>query len=305
MKLLINIALLTGACTAFNAQAAPLADWMNTVSDDTQLTAMTIPGTHDSGATHEPLPGIAKTQNTTIAQQLDNGVRYLDIRLRHYQDSLLVHHGSIYQHLNFDDVMQQVTDFLNLHPSETVLMQVKEEYDATGNTHSFEQTFVDYKNRPAYRNFWWGHSYLPTMGQARGKIVLLRRFAGSFYTSGGIDMTYWEDNTSFNTQESKGVKIHVQDSYKVKSSTNNNKWSVIKQNLDNAAQSPGVLTLNFSSGYSPTLGIPNIPKVSNDINQRLLNYFNERKGQKQSHGVIISDFSSAALSQAELKAYLP
>ncbi|MEI8634170.1 hypothetical protein P4S72_23265 [Vibrio sp. PP-XX7] len=65
------------------------------VNDSVPLSAMTIPGTYDSGAMYEPVSGTAKTQNLSIQAQLNIGVRYLDIRLRHYNDALIVHHGSI------------------------------------------------------------------------------------------------------------------------------------------------------------------------------------------------------------------
>ncbi|SHO58136.1 phosphatidylinositol-specific phospholipase C [Vibrio quintilis] len=296
-SLILTLALtLPASCFASN-----LSDWMNNVDDSVSLTNMTIPGTHDSGATHEPISGIAKTQNLSIADQLNIGVRYLDIRLRHYGDALVVHHGSVYQHLNFDDVLQAVTDFLSLHPSETVLMEVSQEYKPENNSRTFEQTFVQYKNESQYNNFWWGHSYLPKLGEARGKIVLLRRFPGSFWNAGGIDVTQWSDNAEFTINDSRNTPIHVQDYYKVSASSNDNKWQEINKNLGLAKQSNGELFLNFTSGYRPIFGIPNIPGVAKDINQRLIHYFDDQKSGH--YGVIISDFTSEALTRAELKFY--
>ncbi|CAM3898904.1 1-phosphatidylinositol phosphodiesterase precursor [Vibrio aerogenes CECT 7868] len=283
--------------------AASLSDWMNNVDDSVPLTNITIPGTHDSGATHEPVSGIAKTQNLSISDQLKIGVRYLDIRLRHYGDALVVHHGSVYQHLNFDNVLQSVTDFLSIHPSETVIMEVSQEYKPANNTRTFEQTFVQYKNRSQYSKFWWGHSYLPKLGEARGKIVLLRRFAGSFWTSGGIDISRWSDNAEFTIKDSRNTPIHVQDYYKVSASSNDNKWQAVYKNMNAAKSSNGEMYLNFTSGYRPILGIPNIPGVANDINQRLISYFNGQNAGNHHYGVIISDFTSADLTRAELKSY--
>ncbi|MGL6160328.1 phosphatidylinositol-specific phospholipase C [Microbulbifer sp.] len=277
---------------------------MDYVPDSALLSELTIPGTHDSGAMHEPWPGTAKCQNLTIAQQLDSGVRYLDIRLRHYEDSLVVHHGSVYQHMNFDDVLTMVTAFLAAHPSETVIMQVKEEYDPHNNTRSFEQTFNSYANAPAYSSYWWRHSYIPTLGEVRGRIVLLRRFSGSFWVSGGIDVTNWADNARFTRYDTRSHAIEVQDYYNVNASTNDNKIREIGGMLNDAqADSAGSLFLNFTSGVKPVWGVPSIPAVSGDVNNWLRHYFDNVAASNAHHGVVISDFITADLVRAELRAY--
>lgn len=301
MKFVCKMVLIGLIFLSGQVNATSLSDWMSDISDQSALTAITIPGTHDSGSRYESVYGTAKTQTLSITEQLNDGVRYLDIRLRHYKDALVVHHGSVYQHLNFNDVLQSVTDFLILHPSETVLMEVSKEYQSAENTRTFEQTFITYKNRSDYQSYWWSHSYLPTLGQSRGKIVLLRRFAGSFWVSGGIDVTGWQDNTEFNLYDSRHVKIHVQDDYQVKASSDANKWQSIKTNLNDAAQNTDVLYLNFTSGYVSILGIPNIRKVSNTINSKLINYFLNQSKNKKTHGVIISDFITKSFIKSELQ----
>lgn len=281
-----------------------LSRWMYQVDDSASLSDLTIPGTHDSGAKHESFGGTAKCQNLTIREQLDLGVRYLDIRLRHYGDSLVVHHGAVYQHLNFDDVLLQVTDFLAENPSEIVMMEVSQEHTSENNTRTFEETFTTYADDPTYRNYWWRHSYVPVVGDVRGKIVLLRRFSGSFWTSGGIDVTAWPDNAAFTRYDTRGVAINVQDYYKVNAYTNKNKWSEIRNRLSEAQwDTSGTLFLNFTSGVRPIFGIPNIPSVSGDINKRLRDYFRGVTESKVHHGVVISDFVSKELIMEELRPY--
>ncbi|MBR4240627.1 MAG: hypothetical protein IKR97_00230, partial [Eubacterium sp.] len=62
------------------------SDWMSVIRDETKLTEITMPGTHDSCARkfHNEdafgvLSGISKCQNLTIREQLDAGVRFLDV----------------------------------------------------------------------------------------------------------------------------------------------------------------------------------------------------------------------------------
>ncbi|MGH3971956.1 MAG: phosphatidylinositol-specific phospholipase C [Pseudonocardiaceae bacterium] len=214
------------------------SSWMGDISDDVQVTALSIPGTHDSGCIVGPL-GLAKTQNLDIPEQLDAGIRFLDIRLAHYQDSLLVHHDVIYMGKSYKDVLQICADFLVRHPSETILMLVKEEdradsslgdfapSEALGrlargepesweNTRSFEEEFKDQTweqvgTAPLFYNFVACPPGGPavaaaptltpatTLGDVRGKIVLLRGFEGAGGT--GFDVSYWLDDTTTRSNE--------------------------------------------------------------------------------------------------------
>lgn len=281
-----------------------LSSWMQYANDNSSIADLTIPGTHNSGATYEPLSGTAACQDMSIRAQLDIGVRYLDIRLRHYEDALIVHHGSVYQYLNFDDVLLQVTEFLAENPSEFVIMEILEEYTAENNTRSFEQTFVTYADNPSYSSYWWRHSYVPKVGDVRGKIVLMRRFSGSFSVSGGIDVRGWQDDARFTLYDTRGVGIDVQDYYKVSSSTNDNKWGeIVSQFNDAINDTSGTLFLNYTSGRSTFLGIPNITSVSNDINERLVNYFESNESESIHHGIVISDFITPEMTRAELKSF--
>lgn len=277
--------------------------WMSYASDTASLADLTIPGSHDSGALYEPIAGTATCQTLSILDQLNIGIRYLDIRLRQYGNALVVHHGAVYQNRNFDDVLGQVVSFLATHPSEVVLMEVSSEHTPANNTESYEQTFMRYVNNAAYANYWWRHSYVPRLGDVRGRIVLLRRFAGSFGVSGGIDVTGWRDNTSFTLTDTRGTNIVVQDSYQVAFGTNDNKWNAITGLLGQAAADrTGNLYLNFTSGVRSILGIPNIPSVSNDINNRLYNYFAAAPSGTH-YGVVISDFVNRQTVQQQLRAY--
>ena len=104
---------------------------MSTIPGHQLIDTISIPGTHDSGADVSPA-GWVGTQDWSILQQLYNGVRFLDIRCRHINNIFAIHHGSFYLNKVFGDVLRDVTQFLRENPSETVLMRVKEEYNAAG-----------------------------------------------------------------------------------------------------------------------------------------------------------------------------
>ena len=260
-------------------------NWMNGLNGNLPLSQFSIPGTHDSGALYEPVPGTAKCQNLSIADQLNAGVRFIDIRCRHVNNAFVIHHGPIYQNADFDSVLNAVFAFLKSNRGETVLMSVKEEYNPSNNARSFEQTFDAYVARNPGR--WHLGSGIPTLSQARGKIVLFRRF-GAAALPKGIDASSFRDNTTFQV----GNLLRIQDNYKV--SDNDTKWNQILSFLDEARHGDSnTLYVNFASGVqSGFFGIPNIGAVSNNINPRLTRFFSANKSGK--YGVVLMDFADAA-----------
>ncbi|NIF07948.1 phosphatidylinositol-specific phospholipase C [Chryseobacterium sp. Tr-659] len=273
-----------------------LNSWMANLQDNISLSKISIPGTHDSGARVDApvVSGTAKTQNLSIAEQLNAGVRFLDIRCRHIDNAFTIHHGAIYQNLNFDDVLNACYAFLQSHPSETIIMSVKEEYDASNTTRSFEQTFDSYVQKNPSK--WDLGASISKLGEVRGKIKLLRRFSAG--TTKGINASPWADNTTFDINNSS-AQLKVQDYYKV--TNNDDKWNGISNLLNEAKNdTTGKLFINFTSGYKPGIfGIPSIPTVSNNINPKLKTFF--QTNTQGSYGVMPIDFVNAELSELIVK----
>lgn len=257
-------------------------NWMSALSSDLSLAQLTIPGTHETMALYEPIVSTAKCQDLTLRQQLDIGVRFVDIRCRHFENAFTIHHGAVYQNANFDDVLNQVISFLNANPSETVIMSIKEEHTASGNSRSFEQTFDSYvaKNRDK----WHLATGIPTLGEVRGKITLFRRFTSRPM---GIDASVWPDNTTFTVGN-----VRVQDWYNIGQNTSG-KWDQFTRMLDEAYRgNDSTLYVSFASGYTNFLGIPNIRAVSNYNNPRLESWF--KSAPTGRYGIIPMDFVNAA-----------
>lgn len=277
----------TQSGTALQAAATVyLNNWMSAIDDSRNLSSLSIPGTHDSGARFEPIGGTAKCQNLTIADQLNNGIRFLDIRCRHIDDAFAIHHGSIYQNMNFDDVLTACKTFMQAHPTEAIIMSVKEEYNASNTTRSFEATFDSYVAR--YPGLFSLTATMPTLGDARGKIVLLRRFSATG-TPKGIDAINWADNTTFTI--SNAVTARVQDNYVVPD--NNAKWTNITNLLTEAKNgAASTLYINFCSGYKSLIfGIPSITTVSNAINPQVVTYFTANTQGR--YGMVLCDFADS------------
>ncbi|WP_236241452.1 phosphatidylinositol-specific phospholipase C [Streptomyces sp. CC228A] len=213
-----------GAAPARARTAADLRDWMGAHPDTTPLRALTIPGTHNSGA---PEGGLwVACQNTTIAQQLDSGIRYLDIRCRVTGDAFALHHGAFYQHRMFGDVLIACRDFLAAHPGETVLMRVKQEYSQESDA-AFRAVFDRYLDAKNWRPLFRIGPGLPLLGEARGRVVLLA-------DNGGLPGVRYGD----------GALFDVQDDYRAEPFA---KWPKIEAHFRKAAAQPGKLYVNHVS----------------------------------------------------------
>ena len=273
-----------GSCLVVAASAGrsvPLSDWMAPLPGTNRISELSIPGTHDSGALHEPWPNTAQCQVLSIPEQLAAGVRFLDIRCRHVDDAFKIYHGSADQRMTFDAVLADCLEFLKTHPGECIILSVQQESTPDGNTRTFEQTFDMYAKNSAGK--WFLKDYIPALDEVRGKLVLFRRFGASGLPK-GIDASGWHDNATFWI----GRTIRIQDNYIVKD--RDAKWAAIKAlYAEEGAGKRDVLYLNFTSGYEPGgLGIPNIRAISNFINPQLTSYF--QSAHPGRFGITVMDF---------------
>ncbi|WP_406304233.1 phosphatidylinositol-specific phospholipase C domain-containing protein [Streptomyces sp. NBC_00885] len=262
----VSATALIGAPPAFAAPRRTLSaqDWMSGSADSTALARLTIPGTHDSGARFGGL--WAECQNTTIADQLNSGIRFLDVRCRVTGDSFAIHHGAAYQNLMFGDVLIACRDFLSSHPSETVLMRVKQEYSQESDA-TFRRVFDTYLDTKGWRPLFRIGDGLPSLGEARGKVVLIA-------DNGGLPGVKWWDSAVFDIQDDWNAAPNA-------------KYPKIEAHFRKAAQQPGKLFINFvsTSAYLP-------PRWNSDnLNPRVHTFINgsEASGWK-GLGIVPMDF---------------
>lgn len=214
----------TGSAEADARQALTTQDWMGALPDATALQRLTIPGSHDSGARYGG--PWTECQNTTIADQLAGGIRFLDVRCRVTGGSFAIHHGASYQNMMFGDVLGACWDFLAAHPTETVLMRVKQEYSEESDA-TFRVIFDDYLDVRGWRPLFRIDPALPSLGQARGKVVLLA-------DNGGLPGVRYADPPVFD----------IQDEYMAEPFA---KYPKIEAQFRKAAQQLGKLYMNYVS----------------------------------------------------------
>lgn len=222
--------------------------WMKYVDDNKFLDELSIPGTHDSGTCSvdndtEPQSSQVKCQQDYIPTQLLEGIRYFDIRLGKGNDPGICH-GDFYlfkkdgYYLHLSDVIGYFKTFLSENPREALIMLASRGNDeATDDsvTTAFAKVMADNPD------LFYTSSHVPTLGEVRGKIVLLRRFglAGNSVSghTWGLDLTEWDDKIKAHTdsssmclvQDARGfeaagetgdkepycTKVYAQDKYKL------------------------------------------------------------------------------------------
>lgn len=184
--------------------------WMKYVDDNKFLDELSIPGTHDSGSCSvdndtEPQTSLAKCQQDYIPTQLLEGVRYFDIRLGKGENPG-IDHGDCYllkkdgNFMHLSDVIGYFNTFLSENPKEALIMLVSRGNDEPTDE-SLTTAFANVMDKNP--NLFYTSSRIPTLGEVRGKIVLLRRFrlAGSSVSghTWGLDLTEWDDKIAAHT----------------------------------------------------------------------------------------------------------
>jgi 1-phosphatidylinositol phosphodiesterase len=257
--------------------------WMSLISDEKCITELTIPGTHNSGSMYDvpALPDTAKTQCLTIAEQLNDGVRFLDIRCKVVDSRLVLHNGFANQKLSFENIVDICQSFLKLNPSETIILELRDESYPLNNTQLFESVFNKCTKKYSAAALFFLENRFPILKEVRGKITLLRNFEVSDLTLKGIDKKDKIRNYSILKQN------HHKDQ------TVEQKWHFIKQHLFNAKKdSKNILYMNYTSGYKKTmfLGLPSVKKISDSINPLIKGFFKLSKNAR--YGIIIMDYIS-------------
>lgn len=285
----ILIVLLLAAAAA--AAAAPLQlpraraqSWMAALEDSRSIGTLSIPGTHDSGALYSFADLFGKCQTLSVSRQLQIGVRFLDVRLRLVEDELLVYHNFVEQKTSAEDLMEDMTAFLQENPSEFLIVSFKEEASPVRSGISFaaalEQLLARYPRHISTAG-------LPaSVGEARGKIHILARYENN---SLGVPCSLgWQNNSSFELGE-----LYIQDHYKLHSA--GEKLPDITAALEAAASGNYALVLNFTSCYLAEGFPPSYAGVTaGKLNPLLPQLLADSRGPA---GVLVCDFMTSGLAE--------
>ncbi|WP_224552791.1 phosphatidylinositol-specific phospholipase C [Pectobacterium versatile] len=161
-----------------------LTDWMSSIPDNTSLNKMSIPGTHDSCTytyTNAVKKGWVRTQNWSIEDQLNNGIRFLDLRcsIKNSSDCIIwMYHGEYDLNIKLTDVLSICKVFLEKHPLETILLSIQKEYNSYRGITDSEFRDCFNSNIRGYEQYIWQQSRTPKLVDVRKKMVIVSRVNG-------------------------------------------------------------------------------------------------------------------------------
>lgn len=299
-----------------NDHPVELHNWLSHIPDKINISKISLPGTHNSAACYTSFPSV-RCQDVGILDQLNHGVRFLDIRVstpymssfksngfNYRYKKLQVIHGNFPVRLLFpvklDTVLNEIYQFLDNNKSEVVIVSVKPEGPHSLSEQQFSDIIWEEYLYPATEK-WYFENRIPSIGQVRGKAILFRRFAilgnkpfantETDTPTMGIDAAVWK----YNSISHETGFIAIQDWCEVISPTDIEKKSTyIKNHLKRAIDYNSTtisdqvpkLFLNFYSGsnfWNYKCWPRNISRVIKNLPQVL----------DKSCGIVVMDFANA------------
>jgi len=270
------------------------SSWMSLVEDNTKLINLSIPGTHDSCAMYDFM-GMSSTgsnQDLTLKEQLEAGVRFVDIRPCLVGDELIITHGITKQHITLDEVFEILFDFLEAHPSETITIAFLTEWkDECDFSHLYEylKEFIPTKKDYLITGSSLGEKKLSelTMSECRGKIILTSRMY--FYTK-EIDevccLDYYESEVPYYTVDA------------------DENWKYFLYLVEYFKEKSYFHSIFLSCYYEGQFGIPNVRIMSSYLNKKLSAWLDEYNGT-EGLGYIVCDHITRDLAYKIYSRNLP
>ncbi|KAF9887801.1 hypothetical protein FE257_009607 [Aspergillus nanangensis] len=301
--------------------SANLHAWMRELKDDTLLSSLSIPGTHNSPTCYVAAPSV-RCQAVGPREQLRNGVRFFDIRVQpQYPDNpardelILVHSAfpvSLTGNKYLRDLMREVNEFLDNNPSETLIISLKREGPGNHTDQQLSRIIHDHYARPNSK--WYTNPKIPTLGEVRGKVVLLRRFDILDHLKDvhegkgwGINASGWADNCAHASCPSG--QVCIQDFYEVLEAQNvDKKVNYVADHCRRAAETcypfgvlPGPKATRAHPFYVNFLSASNFwkmgtwpEKIAAKVNPATVDYLCRRHGEKDSGdwstGILVTDW---------------
>ena len=227
--------------------------WMARCNPERNITELVIPGTHDS-MTSTCNERYYHTQTLDLNEQLNSGVRFLDIRLR---KEMVAAHREWISDIRAAHIFEKCGQFLQQNSSEFILMRIQ-------NANERKDDFIEYgealrEEITKYRDilYQWhpseideqGNPHWPTIMQAAGKIIPIECAPPAMQLN-KVNGLLWAANWHQNP------RILLQDLWDGPSLTD--KCQAISQLIeDSKLANPEILALNHISATNGELGFPN------------------------------------------------
>jgi len=278
--------------------------WMSNLPDSTPLAALSIPGAHDAAtASITSLKMFTQTQDLSIAELFNCGVRAFDLRPAYVDDQMGIYHDKYSTHTLFYEVLDCLMLALERHPGECALIVIRHEEEADDNTPKWGAVMGTYLKSIRTNLASW-HPGM-TLGEMRGKILVLSR---NRYDGGpwGAYIDNWTSSRDINAQKSALLvdesgatsPLWVQDYYDPEGAED--KWEEVSEMFEATAAAAGLdpaerpLVINHTSGYIGSL--PNYRGNAVNINAKAAEYISSSGTPA---GIVVMDFAGVATSKGK------
>ncbi|KAL2109677.1 hypothetical protein VUR80DRAFT_2139 [Thermomyces stellatus] len=293
---------------SFDVDLTHHPSWMSAIPDHVNLSSLSIPGTHDTMTYGMPDNIWLQCQKHNLSTQLRSGLRYFDIRGRLVNDTIGIYHSIGYTGYTLTDVVRHMFDFLEENPSEAIIMRLKEEGKPVGEearerNRTFEEVFNDFRLTKDTAAGFKKHlfqpespseaDFLPTLGDLRGKILLLENFP----SEDGPYGIRWDSPL-----------MELEDLWVIPNADHlGEKWQAIEEALELARDRPDDNSVLSVSHLSASVGVLPIEAAAGPRTRKDIRGMNDRtgewleKGRQGRTGVVISDFPGQRLVDAIIR----
>lgn len=282
--------------------------------DNIYISAVNVPGTHDSCTAFCTLENMSRCHSLTIKEQLELGIRLFDIRLNKSGDEFYLVHALAdcftdkekTTKLTFGMVLDEFRSFLKENPEETLIVSVKQDRGIINRW--FFPPFYD-KYIKGNEKEWFLENRIPILSECRGKMVLMRRcriwpnFRKTHQT--GLDFSYWKDQKKKKTHPlpvylNKQTFAMVQDRYGLSAEI---KWNECARDFLDCADEvidKNHLAVHFLSTANRESG-KTLVETAEKVNAEFMKY--ELKKEK-AQGWMLFDFPTEELVDKIIKSDL-
>lgn len=282
-------------------------NWISALSDETYLSQLSIPGTHDAATGDGTTLSIGKTQDLSLQEQWDLGIRVFDLRPGYkrvrkgffkWGYELHIYHGIIETKTSFKAAIATLTNNLKQNPEEFAIVVMRFEsdsplYNDRSTWNELMASFLTSSDFPAEYRAELKQGM--TVGDLRGKLLILARDSYADTPSTGGFVSGWSHSVAGSTNgriynQTANIALNIQDYYEVEDSTAKQHSVAAMVDLSTANRDADRWTINHVSGYS---GLTNYKQNAEQINPYLYGYI---INSPSCTGIVMMDYAGVAQS---------
>lgn len=282
---------------------AQSVDWLTELPDNVCVRELSIPGSHDAATGNGFTSGSSflalfsgVTQSLSISAQWDAGIRAFDLRPSYNEDAdgrLKLYHGILETNVTLKSALQILIDKLKTSPKEMSIVLLRHESESDNNSDLWSPAVSALLDE--YDDYVVTFNPDLTLGQARGKILILSR--DNFTSSKAGMISGWNHSENFSDQKKASISIarnravlYVQDFYECQ--TVERKLKAVETMLDYSTtySSSNTWIINHTSGYIGITGTnSNVLNLAKDVNSEVMDYLTTSEAGRT--GIMLLDFA--------------